>query len=208
MQAGKSRRFTIMSAASTLMMLSCLGHSWAATPLNHPWGLALDARGNLYVTHTYTNQVLVYNPNYVQPPGMSITSGLSAPIGVAFDSKGNVYVANPSNGGNGYITQYSSAGVLNTRFSITDGINQLAITVDALDDLYVVNAQTITVYPLADTINGPYLLTTISFPYMCSINSNFCAIAVHAGDLYAGTQGIGGVPGVLGERFCLRVAGW
>ena len=141
MQAGKSRRFTIMSAASMLMMLSCLGHGWASTPLNAPSGLALDAMGNLYVANFNSDQVLVYNPNYVQQPGKSITSELSAPTGVAFDSKGNVYVANlTGNGGNGSITQYSSSGVLNTRFSITDGISfPIAIAVDGVDDLYVLN---------------------------------------------------------------------
>ena len=118
MQAGKSRRSIIVSVASMLMMLSCLGHGWAQT-LNGPSGLALDAKGNLYVANEYGNQVLVYNPNYVLQTTKSITSGLNAPTGVAFDSKGNVYVANFNNAN---INQYSPAGVLNTRFSITDGI--------------------------------------------------------------------------------------
>src|SRR5215469_16420887 len=106
MQAGKVRRFTIMSV---VLMLSCLGHGWAQT-FNGPFGLALDARGNLYVPNFVSNQVLVYNPNYVLQA--TINSGLSLPTGVAFDSKGNVYVANLSRGGTdpGYINQYSPAG--------------------------------------------------------------------------------------------------
>jgi DNA-binding beta-propeller fold protein YncE len=193
MQAGKSRRFTTMSAASMLMMLSCLGHGWAQT-LNRPTGLALDARGNLYVANRGGNQVLVYNPNYVQQPGKSITSELSEPTGVAFDSKGNVYVANVTgNGGTGSITQYSSAGVLNKLF--TDGISlPRGIAVDALDNLYVLNDKNVTIYPLADTINGPFLLTTITFPggsYGCLTIPSACAIAAHAGDLYVGGAPVG-----------------
>jgi len=190
MQAAKSRRFTIMSAASMLMMLSCLGHGWAQT-LNGPSGLALDAKGNLYVANEFGNQVLVYNPNYVQQAGKEITSGLYYPVGVAFDSKGNVYVANRlSNGGAGSITQYSSVGVLNSRFSITALGEPVAITVDAFDDLYVLNAgfildpnPTITVYPLYDTIKGPFLLTTIAL----DPNLGPYGIAVHGVDLYVGT---------------------
>ena len=54
--------------------------------------------------------------------------------------------------------------MLNTRFSITDGINQpVAITIDGVDDLYVVNLPNVTIYPLADTINGPSLLKTFTF---------------------------------------------
>jgi DNA-binding beta-propeller fold protein YncE len=191
MQAGKSRRSIIVSAASMLMMLSCLGHGWAQT-LNGPSGLALDAKGNLYVANEFGNQVLVYNPNYVQQTGKEITSGLYYPVGVAFDSKGNVYVANRlSNGGAGSITQYSSAGVLNTRFSITALGQPGAITVDAFDDLYVLNAgfisspnPTITIYPLYDTIKGPFLLTTIALDPNLGSPSG---IAVHGVELYVGT---------------------
>ena len=181
MQVGKSRRFTIMSAASMLMMLSCLGHGWAQT-LNGPYGLALDAKGNLYVANMNSDQVLVYNPNYLLQTTKSITSGLSAPTGVAFDSKGNVYVANFNTNS---VTQYSPAGVLNTRFSISGLAGPRAMAVDGVDDLYVLNSgSSITnVYPLADTINGPNLLTSFT-----PSGSPFAyAIAVHAGDLYIGT---------------------
>jgi DNA-binding beta-propeller fold protein YncE len=179
-----------MSAVSMVIMLSCLGHGWAQTlNLNGPSGLALDASGNLYVANFNSNQVLVYNPNYVQQAAMSITSGLSAPVGVAFDSKGNVYIANVSGGGgDGSITQYSSAGVQNTSFLITDGIAiPTAITVDGLDDLHVLNFFDVTVYPLADTLNGPFRLATIP------VNTSGCeplqcAIAVHGADLYVGER--------------------
>ena len=96
-----------------------------------------------------------------QQLGKSITSEVSGPVGVAFDSKGNVYVANQ---GSNTVTQYSPAGVLNTRFSISGIASPLAIAVDGVDDLYVLNADPesdVMVFPLADTVNGPFLLTTI-----------------------------------------------
>jgi DNA-binding beta-propeller fold protein YncE len=148
--------------------------------------VALDARGNLYVANIFSNQVLVYDPNYVQQAGKMITAGLSAPVGVAFDSKGNVYVANQTGGGGtGSITQYSSASLQNSRFLITDGIAvPFAITVDGLDDLHVVNVASESVYPLADNINGPFLLTSVPLPECI----DGCAIAVHRGDLYVGAR--------------------
>ena len=126
--------------------------------------------------------MLVYNPNYLLQTTKSITSGLNEPTGVV-DSKGNVYVANwTGNFSTSYVNQYSSAGVLNTRFSITDGINQpVAITIDGVDDLYVVNLPNVTIYPLADTINRPSLLKTFTFD-AGGCMPLWCALAVHAGD--------------------------
>jgi len=154
----QNRHFVIMAVASVLMVLSCLSQGWAAaTPLNGPRGLALDAKGNLYVANQNSSQVLVYNPNYVQQTKKSIAAGVSQPVGVAFDSTGNIYVANQ---GSQSITQYSSAGVQNAKFSITNGIdNPWAIAVDALGDLYVSNNFTnITVYQISDA-NTPMLKT-------------------------------------------------
>lgn len=125
----KSRRFTMMSATSILMMLSCLGHGLAQT-LNAPWRLALDASSNLYVADGGRNRVLVYNHNHVPQPGKSINSELSAPPGVPFDSKGIVYVSNlTGNGGMGSITQYCSAGVLNNMFFLqpTSGVSHTSL---------------------------------------------------------------------------------
>jgi len=159
--------------------------------------LALDARGNLYVANMYSNQVLVYDPNYVQQAGKMISTGLSVPVGVAFDSKGNVYVANQTGGGGaGSITQYSSAGLQNSRFLITDGIViPFAITVDGLDDLHVVNVVDETVYPLADNINGPFRLRSV--PLQECMDG--CAIAVHRGDLYVGARDGGWTKAFISE---------
>jgi DNA-binding beta-propeller fold protein YncE len=189
---GSIRQSTIMMASSMFFVLVWVSQGWATTPLNGPRGLALDAKGNLYVANQNSNQVLVYNPNYVQQTGKSITTGLNEPVGVAFDSKGNVYVANL---GSQSILQYSSAGVQNTKFLITNGIvNPWAITIDALDDLYVSNNfADVTVYPLDDTIQGPNLIKTINAGFV------LYGIAAHGGELFAGSVNnwFGGYPGEM-----------
>lgn len=148
MLAKKSRQYSVLIAA-TVMALSAVHPARAATHLNGPRGLAVDTKGNLYVANTDGNQVLIYNPNYVQ--SKTISSGMSEPIGVALDSKGNIYVAN---NGSLSVTQYSPKGVQTPNYEITDGINNpWAIAVDAIDDLYVSNnLTTVTVYALDDPI--------------------------------------------------------
>lgn len=187
-----------MAAASMLMVLSCLSQGWAASPLNGPRGLSLDAKGNLYVANQSSSQILVYNPNYAQEAKKSITAGVNEPVGLAFDSKGNIYVANK---GSQTVTQYSAAGVQNTKFAITQGIdNPWAITVDGIDDLYVSNNfASVTVYPLDDS--SMPLLRTITPGYVVY------GVTVHTGHLFVGsvnawTEGIvsevlagGGLPG-------------
>ncbi len=173
-----NRHFAIMAAASMLMVLSCLSQSWAASPLNGPRGLALDAKGNLYVANQGGSEILVYNSNYVQQAKKSITAGVSQPVGVALDSTGKIYVANK---GTQMITQYSSTGVQNTKFSITQGIdNPWAVAVDELDDLYVSNNFTdITVYQAADSTTP--LLKTIT------PGNSVYGIAVHGPIFYFGS---------------------
>src|SRR5258707_1500476 len=109
---------------STQMLLIFLtlaaSQSWAATPLNGPLGLALDSKGNLYVANSLNDQILVYNPNYVQQTKKTITAGVSNPYGVAFDSKSNLYVANH---GNSSVTVYDSTGKQKTGSTITNGIH-------------------------------------------------------------------------------------
>jgi YVTN family beta-propeller protein len=177
MQAKKNHQFAITIGAAMLLMLSCLSQGWAATSLNGPRGLALDAKGNLYVANQGSNQVLVYNANYAQQAKKTISAGVSQPVGVAFDSRGNMYVANK---GSQSITQYSSTGVQNTSFSVTSGIdNPWAITVDAVDDLYVSNNFTnITVYALD---NGAPLVKTMTPGY------TVYGITVHGSQFYTGS---------------------
>jgi sugar lactone lactonase YvrE len=91
------------------------------TGLSQPDGIALDARGNIYVANALSGSVTVYRTGSrgnVMPIATIIgaKTKLSGVVGIALDSRGNIYVANGSFG-DGAIRIYpplgSSAGILN-----------------------------------------------------------------------------------------------
>src|SRR5271163_1086204 len=110
----KSANFSLTrTVASTLLCLVALtSASFAAKkPISFPRGLAVDAKGNLYVANSGGNDILIYNDSYVQTTSKTITQGVSNPTGVAIDSQGNLWVSNygTSNGGaNGSISEYTN----------------------------------------------------------------------------------------------------
>ena len=70
-----------MKSANTFARIACTllcvcaftSASFAATkPLSYPRGLAVDGKGNLYVANSGGNDILVYNPNYVQVTAKTI----------------------------------------------------------------------------------------------------------------------------------------
>ncbi len=85
--------------------------SGSDTGLTNPWGVALDASGNIYVADLSTASVLVYPPLASLPsqpgypnliPSASISggeTGLTNPIGIALDAIGNIYVTDDGNAG-------------------------------------------------------------------------------------------------------------
>ena len=78
--------------------------------LNAPYGVALDASGNLYIPDSANNRVRVVNtsgtistyagngtPAYLGDGGAATSAELYSPLGVACDPAGNVYIADARN---------------------------------------------------------------------------------------------------------------
>ena len=150
----------VRNFAITALCLGLATASLAASkkPLSYPKGLAVDAKGNLYVANSGGNDILVYNPNYAQVTKNTITSNISNPSAVAIDAQGNLWVANygTSNGGpEGSIAEYT-AGKQNTAGTITTLIiGPEALAVDGAGNVWVENDfSNINVY------NPPALYTT------------------------------------------------
>lgn len=92
--------------------------------LSGPYGLALDTKGNLYVSETIGNRVRKIDPHgTIQTvvgtglPGSRGDTGpatraqLKTPFGIAIDTHGNLYIAD---GGNGRIRKVDQHGIITT----------------------------------------------------------------------------------------------
>jgi len=160
----KSQTSTFARTAILMLLSLCslAASSHAATkPLNYPYGLAVDAKGNLYVANSNSNEVLIYNPAHVQQTAKTITNKVAAPSGVAFDAFGVLWVANQTTN---IITAYSPTGNLIPASSITTGINSPQfITFDGIGNLWVNNGfSSLTAYP-AFSVN-PIVTQSTSTP--------------------------------------------
>ncbi len=67
----------------------------AAANLSSPYGVAVDAYGNVYVADTGNSQVVKFGVGGALPT--TVGAGLSFPSGVAVDAAGNVYIADTGN---------------------------------------------------------------------------------------------------------------
>ncbi|MEV7817573.1 NHL repeat-containing protein [Streptomyces flaveolus] len=101
-----------------------------ATKLYHPWGVAVDGEGNLYICDRYNHRVRKVAPNgiittiagngvagYVADGGPAVATSLHYPAGVAVDGEGNLYIGDGHNhrvrrvAPNGIITTVAGNGV-------------------------------------------------------------------------------------------------
>jgi len=142
----------VRTVASTVLCLAVLASaSFAAKkPISAPQGLAVDAKGNLYVANSGGNNILVYSPGYVQLTAKTITQNITNPTSVAFDPQGNLWVATAAatNGTSyGSVAEYVN-GKQNTSATITDSIvYPTGIAIDGVGNVWVANNyNNITVY--------------------------------------------------------------
>jgi sugar lactone lactonase YvrE len=89
-----------------------------------PYGLAVDASGNVYIADTYNNAIKKWNPANNSISNLNIV-GLNNPQGVAVDTNGNVYIADT---GNNLVRKWSAAtGLVTTNISGLAGPSCLAL---------------------------------------------------------------------------------
>jgi sugar lactone lactonase YvrE len=156
-------------AAAVLCLFAFASATYGATlPPNGPQGLALDAKGNLYVANRGGNDVLIYSPAYAQATSKTIKKDVIQPAAVAIDGSGNVWVGNTAGGPSrfGSVTVYSATGVEDTTRTITAGIDTpIAIAVDGIGDIWVENNfNSLTVYPTLESPMYPISKHDFTFP--------------------------------------------
>lgn len=148
--------------------------------LNHPYGVAVDAIGNIYIADCYNSRIRIVNTNGVintfAGGGMSLGDGgqatlavVNAPWGVAVDATGNILIAenagrirkvdtngiittvagNGSSGYNGDGGQATSAGIGNPTSVTVDTANNIYIA-----DTYNHNIRKVNASGIISTIAG------------------------------------------------------
>ncbi|WP_295666648.1 putative Ig domain-containing protein [uncultured Mucilaginibacter sp.] len=106
-----------------------------ATGLTQPWGLTIDASGNIWVAQNGTNRVTKYTSAGV---ATNHTVAATGNTGIAVDAAGNYYVSNT----NGNVYKYNAAGTLqstNTTAATNNILNPGSldgIAIDASGNLF------------------------------------------------------------------------
>jgi streptogramin lyase len=183
-----------VSADVTTVAISCA----AVTPIqnsigyffNQPYGVAVDAHGNVFVADNTTGhnvQEIPYNNGTYGTP-VTLGSGFDYPAAVALDATGDVFVADTLNNAVKEIPYNGSS--YGTPVTIASGFNNpFGVAVDASGDVFV-----------SDTFNKavdeiPYSGGSYGAPVV--IGSGFAVprgLAVDgAGNVYVGDDGAGSV---------------
>lgn len=133
--------------------------------VNGPNGVALDTRGNLYVT-TNQNTIEKFSANGTDL-GVFASTGLNNALGLAFDTAGNLYAANF--GGN-TVEKFSPAGVDLGVFA--NVIRPTGITFDTAGNLYAANfGNTVERFAPDGTPLGSFAPTGLNNPEGLAFNS-------------------------------------
>jgi streptogramin lyase len=160
----------------------------AGGSLATPWGIAVDASGNAWVTNETGASVTEFSPTgtLLQSP---TANGLSGAQGIAIDRNGNVWVANTA--GNSVIEFALASGLVTGSSSFTAGgiSGPSALAIDSAGDVFVANYNGNSVTELS---SGGANLNSSPFTGSSSNITNPIGIAVgHGGGSVYVTSGLG-----------------
>ncbi len=146
---------------------------YADPSLNSPYGLAVDAAGNVWVTNESGASVTELSPVGAVLSGSTgfTGGGLLGPKGIAIDRSGNAWIANA--GGSSVVKLGPTGSVLSGASGYTGGgiDAPVAIAVDSQTNVYVANFSG----------NSVTALTSTGSPYTASPLTDTGAIASPAG---------------------------
>ncbi|QDQ84086.1 hypothetical protein FNZ07_23470 [Paraburkholderia megapolitana] len=207
------RKITPAGVVTTLAGSATAGSTngtGAAASFNGPFGVAVDANGNVYVTDSNNNEIrkitaagvvttLAGSGAVGSADGTGAVASFSNPNGVAVDASGNVYVADS---GNNKIRKITPAGVVTTLAGAgaagsADGSGPAAsfnfpggVAVDGAGNVYVADVSNnevrkITPAGVVTTLAGsPALGSTDSTGSSASFNGLFGISVDASGNLY------------------------
>ncbi len=111
--------------------------------LNSPWGVAVDASGNVWVANRGSATVSKFSPVGAVLSGTNgyTGGGVNAPIGIAIDGSGNAWTANY---GNSSVSELNSSGVPQSGSGFTGGgvSSPYGIAIDASSHVWISNSST------------------------------------------------------------------
>ncbi len=137
---GATRSGTLTIAGQTLTITQA-GSTYIAagklTPLvtsglNSPWGVAVDATGNVYISDTDNNAIKEWTPTNDSVTTL-VSSGLAGPTGVAVDAGGNVYFTDT---GNNAIKEWTPTNGNVTVLVSSELLNPFGVAVDRVGNVY------------------------------------------------------------------------